>query len=256
MKRNQIVLGKIMGIPIGLDHSWFLIFVLLIWMLADGYFPKEFTGFPVWQYWLISTITSLLFFVSVLIHELGHSTIAIHYKLKVRRITLFIFGGIAEITEEPKKAIEEFWIAFAGPVTSFILALLFYFIAQALINIRPAYALFHYLALINLILAIFNLIPLDGGRVFRAIVWGITKDFQRSTKVAAIVGRFFGFFFIFIGAIQVMGGNLIDGLWIAFIGTIANAGAAQTFSRAYSSGSNEPVVRNSSLGSYYPGING
>ena len=159
MKRNQIVLGKIMGIPIGLDHSWFLIFALLIWMLANGYFPKEFEGFPVWQYWLISTITSLLFFVSVLIHELGHSTIAMHYKLKVRRITLFIFGGVAEITEEPKKAIEEFWIAIAGPITSFILALLFYFIAQILINIRPAYALFHYLALINFILAIFNLIP-------------------------------------------------------------------------------------------------
>ncbi|GBD87501.1 putative zinc metalloprotease Rip3 [bacterium BMS3Abin03] len=229
MKRNQIVLGKIMGIPIGLDHSWFLIFALLTWMLADGYFPKEFAGFPVWQYWFISAITSLIFFMSVLIHELGHSAIAMHYKLKVRRITLFIFGGIAEITEEPKKAIEEFWIAIAGPITSFILALLFYYIAQALINFRPAYALFHYLALINFILAVFNLIPgfpLDGGRVFRAIVWGITKNFQQSTKVAAIVGRFFGFFFILIGAFQVMGGNLIDGLWIAFIGWFLESAAS------------------------------
>jgi len=229
VKRNQIVLGKIMGIPIGLDHSWFLIFALLTWMLADGYFPKEFAGFPVWQYWLISAITSLLFFLSVLIHELGHSKIAIHYKLKVRRITLFIFGGIAEITEEPKKATEEFWIAIAGPITSFILALLFYLVAQALTSIRPAYALFHYLALINFILAVFNLIPgfpLDGGRVFRAIVWWITKDFQQSTKVAAIVGRFFGFLFILIGAFQIMAGNLIDGLWIAFIGWFLESAAS------------------------------
>ena len=229
MKRNQIVIGKIMGIPIGLDHSWFLIFALLTWMLAVGYFPKEFKGWEVWEYWVVSAVTSILFFLSVLIHELGHSTIAIHYKLKVRRITLFIFGGIAEITQEPKKAVEEFWIAIAGPITSFLLALVFYLIAKAFAGIKPVYALFQYLALINFILALFNLIPgfpLDGGRVFRAIVWGISKDFQKSTRIAAIVGRFFGFFLILIGVFWMMAGDLIDGLWLAFIGWFLESAAA------------------------------
>lgn len=231
MKKNQFVLGKIMGIPIGLDQSWFLIFALLTWMLAVGYFPQEFKDWPVWQYWVISGVTSVIFFLSVLIHELGHSYVAMHYKIKVRKITLFIFGGLAEITEEPKKASQEFWIAIAGPITSFILSALFYLIALSLKEIEPAFALFQYLALINFILAIFNLVPgfpLDGGRVFRAIVWGVTKDFQKSTKVAATVGRFFGFFFILIGVFQILGGNVINGIWIAFIGWfLENAAASQ-----------------------------
>jgi len=220
-----------MGIPISLDQSWFLIFALLTWMLAVGYFPKEFNDWPVWQYWVISGVTSVIFFLSVLIHELGHSYIAIHYKIKVRKITLFIFGGLAEIAEEPKKASQEFWIAIAGPITSFILSALFYLITLSVKNIEPAFALFQYLALINFILAIFNLVPgfpLDGGRVFRAVVWGITKDFQKSTKVAATVGRFFGFLFILIGVFQIVGGNVIDGIWIAFIGWfLENAAASQ-----------------------------
>lgn len=228
MKRNQFVIGKIMGIPIGIDHSWFLVFTLLTWMLAEGYFPKEFTGWQLWQYWLIASITSLIFFASVLIHELGHSFFALRFNLNVRRITLFIFGGIAEITEEPKKAFQEFWIAIAGPATSMLLAIIFYLLENLFADKTPVRGLFQYLAFINFILAIFNLIPgfpLDGGRVFRAIVWWVTKDFQKATKVSAIVGRFFGFAFIMIGAFQIMGGNVIDGIWIAFIGWFLESAA-------------------------------
>ncbi len=228
MKRNQIVLGKVMNIPIGVDHSWFLIFILLTWMLADSAFPEKYPGMPVWQYWVTGSIASIIFFMSVLIHELGHSYFAMRYKIKVKRITLFIFGGIAEITAEPKKASQEFWIAVAGPVTSFLLALIFYLISLATESIKPVYVVFSYLAFINFILAVFNLIPgfpLDGGRVFRAIIWGYTNDFEKATKIAAMVGRFFGFTFILLGAFQIMGGNVIDGMWIAFIGWFLESAA-------------------------------
>lgn len=119
MKSHTIPLGRILGIPIGLDYSWFLIFALLTWSLAVSYYPLEFRNWPVMQYWLLGAFTAIMLFVSVLLHELGHSVIAMRYKINVRRITLFIFGGVAEITSEPPKASAEFWIAIAGPVVSF-----------------------------------------------------------------------------------------------------------------------------------------
>jgi len=113
-----------LGIPIGLDYSWFLIFALLTWTLATSYFPAEFGSWPLAQYWIVGAATAILLFVSVLLHELGHSVVAIRYKIPVRSITLFIFGGVAQIGAEPPSAIAEFWIAIAGPVVSFALAIL------------------------------------------------------------------------------------------------------------------------------------
>ncbi len=228
MKRNKIILGKILGIPVALDHTWFLIFFIVTWALAVSYFPHEYKNWSVLEYWIVSGVTSVLFFISILIHELGHSIVAIHYKIKVRSITLFIFGGIAEITREAKKPIEEFWIAIAGPVTSFLLALIFQFISVVFSNIPIISALSKYLALINFILAIFNLVPgfpLDGGRVLRSIIWYFTKDLQKSTNIAAKVGRFFGFTFIVIGFIQIMAGDIGNGIWTAFIGWFLESAA-------------------------------
>ena len=126
MKKHNIPLGKIIGIPIGLDYTWFLIFLLLTWTLATSYFPNEFKKWSTLQYWIIGASTSILLFVSVLLHELGHSILAIHYKIKVKQITLFLFGGVAEIAGEPPNASAEFWIAIAGPIVSFLLAGIFY----------------------------------------------------------------------------------------------------------------------------------
>jgi len=221
MKKKKIILGKILGIPVVLDHTWFLIFILITWALAESYFPHEYKNWSTLEYWLVSGVTSVLFFISILIHEFGHSFLAIHYKIKVRRITLFIFGGIAEIANEPKKPIEEFWIAIAGPITSFLLSLIFQLLSISYTNISPIHALFKYLALINFILAIFNLVPgfpLDGGRVLRSIIWYFTNDLEKSTKIAAAVGRFFGFMFILLGFIQIMTGDVGNGIWTAFIG--------------------------------------
>ncbi len=221
MRLRNIPLGRILGIEIGLDYSWFLVFVFLTWLLARNYYPVEFSHWSQAEYWLVSAATAILLFVCVLLHELGHSIVSMQYKIKVKRITLFIFGGIAQIAGEPPKASAEFWIAVAGPIVSLILAGIFYLLTGVSGGIPWLLGLFKYLALINLVLAIFNLIPgfpLDGGRVFRAIVWGISHSFRKATTIASNVGRFFGFLFIFWGGVQIFAGDLGNGLWIAFIG--------------------------------------
>jgi len=221
MKHKHISIGKILGIPIYLDYSWFLILALLTWMLAQNYFPLEFKNWTKFSYWTVGFITSIFFFLSILLHEFGHSIIAIKYKIKVKRITLFLFGGIAEISNEPSKSSADFWIAVAGPITSFILAAFFYLSAKAFVHNQYVAASFQYLAFINFILAIFNLIPgfpLDGGRILRAIVWAITKNFKRATIIAANAGRIFGLLFIMFGVFQIFQNNVFNGLWIVFIG--------------------------------------
>jgi Zn-dependent protease/CBS domain-containing protein len=162
-----------------------------------------------------------MLFVSVLIHELGHSVVARRYGISVPRITLFLFGGVSQIATEPLTPGAEFWIAIIGPLVSFALAAFFWGLEPFLTPVPPWFALAKYLAFLNLILAIFNLIPgfpLDGGRVLRAIVWRMTGKLRRATNIAAFTGRFFGFLLIFLGVWQALKGGLINGLWIAFIG--------------------------------------
>jgi len=221
MNRSAIPIGRILGIPIGLDYSWFLIFALLTWSLATGYYPAEFKNWPLAQYWIVGAATVILMFISVLLHELGHSAVALHYKIPVRSITLFIFGGVAQIGAEPPSAISEFWIAIAGPVTSFALALFFGLLQYVVSPLAPLLALAKYLAYINGTLGLFNLIPgfpLDGGRVFRAITWGTTHSLRRATLIAANLGRFIAYIFIILGVWLMFSGNFGNGLWIAFIG--------------------------------------
>jgi Zn-dependent protease/CBS domain-containing protein len=228
MNRNAISLGRILGIPIGLDYSWFLVFALLTWTLAVSYFPAEFANWPTAEYWLIGAVTAIMLFVSVLLHELGHSVVAMRYKIPVRSITLFIFGGVAQIGAEPPSAAAEFWIAIAGPLVSFALALVFGLLQPFVSAVAPLLALAKYLAYINGVLGLFNLIPgfpLDGGRVFRAIIWGATHNLRRATTIAGNVGRLIGFLFIFVGVWQMLSGSLINGLWIAFIGWFLESAA-------------------------------
>ncbi len=231
MSRNNIPLGRILGIPIGVDYSWFLIFALLSWMLAVGYYPAEFKDWPPLLYWLTGLVTAIMLFVSVLLHELGHSVIAMRYNIPVRSIRLFIFGGVAQIGAEPPSPRAEFLIAIAGPFVSLILAAFFYLAQPLIAGFEPLLGLAKYLAYINLALVLFNLIPgfpLDGGRVFRAIVWALTGNLHRSTIIAANVGRFFAFMFIFVGIWQMFYGNIVGGIWIAFIGWfLDNAAATQ-----------------------------
>jgi len=231
MTRHNIPLGRVLGIPIGLDYSWFVIFAILTWMLASSYYPAEFNDWQPRLYWFMGAVTAIMLFVSVLLHELGHSVVALRYRIPVRSITLFLFGGIAQIGAEPPSAIAEFFIAIAGPLVSLILAVIFYAVQPLVVGMESLLGLAKYLAYINLALVIFNLIPgypLDGGRVFRAIVWAITGNMRRATFISANIGRFFAFLFIFIGVWQMFSGNFGGGLWFAFIGWfLDNAASAQ-----------------------------
>src|SRR6266581_2000399 len=221
MFRHTIPIGRVLGIPIDLDYSWFLIAVLITWVLAVNYYPVEFKGGTSAEYWLMGAVTAVLFFASIVVHELAHSWVAIRYKIPVSRITLFIFGGVSQIAGEPPSASAEFLIAVVGPLTSFALAALFYLSEPLLVNVAPTLAVAKYLALINGMLGLFNLIPgfpLDGGRVFRAIVWGVTHDAHRALRVAGTVGRVIGYLFVLFGVWQMFGGNFVNGLWISFIG--------------------------------------
>lgn len=229
MNRRHIPIGRILGIPLGLDYSWFLAYALVTWLLAARYYPVEYHGWLPVQYWSTAALTALFFFGSVLLHEVGHSVVALRYRIPVRSITLFIFGGIAQIGAEPPGAAAEFWIAIAGPAVSFALAGFFGLLRPLFGDGTPLLALATYLAQINAILALFNLIPgfpLDGGRVFRAVAWAVTGNFRRSTDIAARLGRGIAFLFIMVGVWQALSGNLINGLWIAFIGWFLDSAAA------------------------------
>jgi Zn-dependent protease len=221
-------LGRILGIPIQLDLSWFLVFALITWTLAVGYFPATFKNWPTAEYWIVGAVTAVFFFASVLVHELSHSMVARRYHIEVRGITLFIFGGVSQIAGNPPSAGAELLIAVAGPLTSFALAGVFALLGRAFTGVEPLLAPARYLATINVLLGAFNLIPgfpLDGGRVFRSILWGTTHDLRRATRIAGTVGQFIAFLFILFGVYQLFTGNIANGLWIAFIGWFLQSAA-------------------------------
>jgi len=227
----RVELGRIWGIPIGLHPSWFLIFGLLTWSLAMGYFPEESPALSPAAHLLLGGLTSLLFFGSVLAHELGHSLIALRNSIPVRRITLFIFGGVAQIEKEPSSPGVEFRIAIAGPLASLALAILFetvYLLDQSIPYLAAPSI---YLARINFLLAAFNMIPgfpLDGGRVLRALVWRFTGSFHRATKAASSTGQLVALGFVGVGVYTIFNGGLFNGLWLAFIGWFLQNAAASS----------------------------
>jgi Zn-dependent protease/CBS domain-containing protein len=220
---------RIAGIDIGIHYSWFFIFVLFAWSLAQGFFPQRYPGWSVSTYWIIGIISALLLFVSVLIHELAHSMVARSRGLPVSGITLFIFGGVSNLQEEPSKASVEFTMAIVGPLTSLILAGIFWGLLYTLSSrATPLGAVLFYLAFINALLAAFNLLPgfpLDGGRVLRSILWGTMKDLAKATNVAAMVGYILGWALVAFGVYSIFKGNFLGGLWIAFIGWFLSSAA-------------------------------
>ena len=227
--------ASIGGIDIFIDWTWLFAFVFFTWSLG-AYYDSTFRGWGHGTAYLIGAVSTLLLFVTVLLHELGHSFTARSLGLPVSSIILYIFGGVSNLTSEPPSPRVEFLVTFAGPLTSLILAGIFYLLHAAVGNgSSEVGAILGYLASVNLILAIFNLIPafpLDGGRVFRSIVWGITGSMTRATRVATDVSRVFAYLFIGAGLLQAFGfGQFGSGLWLAFIGWFllnsASAGAQQ-----------------------------
>lgn len=228
MSRHGVPIGRIFGISIDLDYSWFLIVGLMSWTLAAGYFPREFPDWSAGEYWLIGFVAAILLFASVLIHELGHSIVAQGFGIPVPRITLFLFGGVSQIATEAPTPGTEFWISAVGPLTSLLLAAFFWEIEPLVDRVQPLFALAKYLAMINAALAVFNLIPgypLDGGRILRAFLWRTTHNHHRATIAAGVTGRFFGFLLIFWGVWQALTGNFGGGIWIAVIGWFLESAA-------------------------------
>jgi Zn-dependent protease/CBS domain-containing protein len=221
MFSHPLRLGRVFGIEIELDYSWFIIFGLVA-ISMSGALKSSLIGLPAGAYWLLGILVALVLFASVLLHELAHSLIARREGLEISGITLFLFGGVSKLSKEPISARSELLIAVAGPATSLILGGGFQLLGK-LSPFPAAGVILQTLGAINLMLAVFNLIPgfpLDGGRVLRAIIWQITGNFSRATRIAALSGQGFGLLFIFLGIVSFFTNPSqgLGGLWIAFIG--------------------------------------
>jgi len=217
-------LFSIFHIPIEINYSWFIILGLVIFTLAKGYFPVTNPELGLGAYWLMAVISALLLFVSLLAHELAHSLIAQHYNISIRSITLFVFGGVAQIEKEPQTPTVEFQMAIAGPILSFFLSFVFYSLTRIFyyLELSNAYvSISNYLFMINFIVGIFNLIPgfpLDGGRVLRSIIWFFSKDLKKATTIATGFGKFFAYALMALGFVNLLSGSILSGIWIIFIG--------------------------------------
>ena len=230
-----IKLFRILGIQISLDYTWFIVFGLVAWSLAQGYFPMIIPGLGTATYIIVGIISAALLFACVLVHELSHSYTSNKLGLEVKEITLFIFGGVAKLTKEPDDPIKELKIAIAGPAASIALAAVFWIlmhIVDAISTYPVLSAVFGYLAMINMVLVVFNIIPgfpLDGGRILRAIWWNKTGDLQKATQVASQVGKGFAVLLIGFGFFQIFLGNFIGGLWMIFIGMFLQQAADSSY---------------------------
>jgi Zn-dependent protease/predicted transcriptional regulator len=217
-------LGRIFGIQFRIHYSWFIIFVLITGSLSWQYFPYTYPEWSAPTYWLTGIATSLLFFASVVAHELAHSLVARANDIPVKSITLFLFGGVAHMAREASRHGAELRMALAGPVASLVIGGLFFGLHLLLQSVNePVAALTFWLARINVVLALFNLIPgfpLDGGRVFRSLLWRFSGNYQRATRIAFEVGRGVGYLFVAGGVILMFLSreNWFNGLWLAFIG--------------------------------------
>ncbi len=227
-------IARIKGIPVRLHFSWFVVFGLITWALATRYFPMVAPELPMATNWLRGAVAAVLLFVSVLIHELSHSFVARHYKLPITSITLFIFGGVAQMKQEPSSPQIELQMALAGPLSSYALAIIFLITYKLALPFPGLKAIAFYLFQINLILATFNLIPgfpMDGGRVLRALLWRRSGDFISATRKASKTGQRIALFFIFLGIFSLLTGYS-NGVWFILIGWFLYTAAQSSYQQA------------------------
>jgi Zn-dependent protease/CBS domain-containing protein len=225
-------IGRVGPIEIGIHYTWLFAFALVTWSLASGFFPSNYPGWGTATYWLVGLLAALALFACVLVHELSHSFVALARGQGVHGITLFIFGGVSNLKTEAQQPKDEFLVSVVGPLTSFGLAAACWLLLQALRpGNSPLGAALTYLTFINVLLGAFNLLPgfpLDGGRVLRSIVWAATGNLRRATDVASYVGQGFGGLLVLLGILMLVGGNVIGGIWMAFIGLFLNSAAEST----------------------------
>lgn len=233
--KSSFKLGEILGIPFLINYSWFIIFVVVTVLLAMFYFPPSYPDWAPALYWVVGLATSLLFFGSVLGHELAHSMVARSQNIPVKSITLFVFGGVSRITKEATRPGKEAVLAFVGPFSSVIIGAFFLLVFLATRNVsEPISALAGYLAFINFLLAAFNMIPgfpMDGGRVLRSFLWWITGNYRRATRIASLVGQGIAYAFIFGGVLLIFlqPQFWITGAWFALIGWFLENAASSSY---------------------------
>jgi Zn-dependent protease/CBS domain-containing protein len=230
---GNLRIGRIAGIDIAIHWSWLAIFLLLTWWLAAGLYDELYPEWSEGERWGAAVASSLLFFAAVLLHELAHSLVAIRRGIPVRSITLFIFGGVSAISEEPKNPRDEFVIAVVGPLTSLILAGACALIAFGLgFGDSPPAAVVTYLALVNGLVGVFNLLPgfpLDGGRLLRAGLWFRLRDFVKATQWASLAGSGFAFILMGLGVVSIFTGNFLGGIWLIVIGWFLRSAAEASY---------------------------
>ncbi len=229
---HRVRLFTLAGFAVWVDASWLVFATLIVWTLTVAVFPALTPGLPVATYWWMGIAGAIGFFFSIIFHELAHSLVARRFNIPITGITLFIFGGVAELTQEPASAKSEFWMAAAGPASSMVLGTLLLVLAAGGLFPRPIASLLSYLGSINWALALFNLVPafpLDGGRILRSVLWASMRDFRRATLIATQFGTVFGILLIVYGGIEVLTGAVVAGIWLFLIGMFLNgaAGAAR-----------------------------
>lgn len=235
MFSKPVTLFHIFGFEVKIDWSWLILGALIVWSLARGLFPAWYKGLAPAAYWIMGVAGAAGLFLSIVFHELWHSLVARRYGLDMRGITLFLFGGVAEMGGEPPSPKAEFTLAAAGPVSSVVLASVFLAAARLLTGrgpLTPVTGVLNYLGYLNFVLAAFNLIPafpLDGGRVLRAVLWGHWNDLRRATRTASAVGGFFGAGLMVLGALQFLMGRSIGGLWTLVIGMFVRGAARSSY---------------------------
>ena len=232
---KPVNLFELLGFKVKADASWLFLVLLVTWSLAKGFFPALYPGWATTTYWHMALVGMLGLCVSLILHELSHAVVARRFGLRIKGITLFLFGGVAEMEEEPESPKAEFLVAIAGPIASFALAaanLLLFWAAGSAGLPTPVLGVFYYLFFINGLLAVFNLIPafpLDGGRAFRAALWHWKHDLRWATRVAAGSGQVFGILLIFLGVFFVLTGNFIGGMWWFLIGLFLRGAAGASY---------------------------
>lgn len=224
--RNSLKLFSVMGIPIEINISWLIIFGLVIWTLSSGYFPAEIPDLPDYSYLIMGILSAILVFICLLLHELSHSIVARRNKIPISGITLFIFGGVAHMGREPQSPNVEFRIAAAGPAMSFFIGSIcfaFSYFCSAFPDIigAPVLVVINYLLFFNVFIGVFNLLPafpLDGGRIFRAIVWHFIKNMRQATYISSILSKTIALSLCGLGVLLIFSQNIVSGAWLLFLG--------------------------------------